>query len=97
MESSLLTKLSYELRNKIYLAYFMHNTIEIEIDGRRPVVKNHVLALPKTCRQIYNESMEVFKSVKPSGTYRIMTNALPHIRFPGEVIGSGMGGATLTH
>ena len=55
MDGSILARLSGELRNQIYLSYFERDKlleieIEIDVDGPRPIVKAHPLALLKTCR-----------------------------------------------
>lgn len=89
MESSHLAKLPGELRNEIYLAYFeARGIIEIHVDGERPVVKDGILALLQTCRQIHNEATGVLHSAAPIATVRILTNVLPHLCVPRSRIGA---------
>lgn len=77
MDASPLAKIPGELRNQIYLAYFEQtDVICVDIDGERPFVQPHILALMGTCRQIYHESLEVFSKATPTARFRIRTNAL---------------------
>lgn len=77
MDASQLAKIPGELRNQIYLAYVEQtDVIHVAIDGERPYVQPHILALMRTCRQVYQESLEVFRKTSPTATIRLNTAAV---------------------